>query len=81
MAPGLSNSWPRWAPTARNGRYWITFSSQRPYPLYIGGGPQQLWVSQIDVNRLPADPSSPAVWLPGQQPFTGNLTAEWSAAQ
>ena len=43
-----------------------------------GTGPQQLWVSRLDMSLLPADPSAPAVWLPGQEPFTGNLTAEWT---
>ncbi len=76
----LSNSWPRWAPSYQQGRYFVIFNSRRPYPPVNGGGPQQLWVSVVDVNRLPADPSSPAIWLPGQEAFTGNLTAEWSAA-
>lgn len=73
-----ANSWPRWAPQVSGSDYWIVFSSQRPYGPYNGTGPQQLWVSRLDMARLPADPSSPAVWLPGQEPFTGNLTAEWT---
>ncbi len=77
--PGISNSWPRWAPAVQGGKYFAIFSSRRPYPPFNGTGPRQLWVSEIDVNRLPADPSGPAVWLPGQEPFTGNLTAEWSS--
>jgi hypothetical protein len=77
----ISNSWPRWAPSTSNGRYWLLFSSQRNYPPYIGTGPQQLWVSLIDPNALPADPSSAAIWLSGQEPFTGNLTAEWTVSQ
>ncbi len=79
--PVLANSWPRWAPRFRQGHYWIVYSSERPYSVFIGGGPQQLWVTEIDTNALPGDPSSPGIWLPGQEPFTGNLTAEWSATQ
>jgi Tol biopolymer transport system component len=80
LGPGLYNSWPRWAPTVNQGQYWIVFSSQRPYRLYVQGGPQQLWVSRIDTN-LSGDPSNPALWLEGQNPFAGNLTAEWSINQ
>ncbi|MEE2903911.1 MAG: hypothetical protein VYC39_16410 [Myxococcota bacterium] len=78
---GVSNSWPRWAPTTSNGRYWLLFSSQRVYPPYSGTGPQQLWVSLVDPSLLPMDPSSSAIWLSGQEPFTGNLTAEWTVAR
>ena len=77
----LANSWPRWAPRERQGTYWIVFSSERQYPVFNGGGPQQLWVTRIDVNNIPGDPSAPAIWLEGQFAFTGNLTAEWSATQ
>ncbi|MCB9646334.1 MAG: PD40 domain-containing protein [Deltaproteobacteria bacterium] len=73
-----ANSWPRWAPQIQGSTYWIVFSSQRPYGPFNGTGPQQLWVSRLDMSLLPADPSAPAVWLPGQEPFTGNLTAEWT---
>lgn len=79
--PNNFNSWPRWAPATQGGKYWIVYSSKRPYPPLNGTGPQQLWVSQIDPSRLPADPSSPGVWLPGQEAFAGNLTAEWSTSQ
>lgn len=81
QAVGLSNSWPRWAPTTSNGRYWLLFSSQRNYPPYSGTGPQQLWVSLVDPSSLPMDPSAAAIWLSGQEPFTGNLTAEWTVAR
>lgn len=81
MGPNLTNSWPRWAPSYGPDRYWLIFSSQRPYPPLIGTGPQQLWVTHIDATRFPNDPSMPAIWLSGQEPFTGNLTAEWTAAQ
>jgi len=80
-AVGQFNSWPRWAPSVQQGRYWIIYSSQRPYPPLNGTGPQQLWVSEIDPSRLPADPSTPGIWLPGQEAYTGNLTAEWSISQ
>jgi hypothetical protein len=81
MAPELYNAWPRWAPTITQGKYWLIFSSHRSYGPYIDGGPQQLWISRIDTNLLPNDPSYPALWLEGQNPFAGNLTAEWSINQ
>ena len=81
MGPQLYNSWPRWAPTITQGQYWVVFSSQREYGPFIDGGPQQLWVTRIDTNLLPNDPSHPALWLPGQFEFSGNLTAEWSISQ
>lgn len=77
----LSNSWPRWAPTNAGGRYWLVFSSQRGYPPLNGTGPQQLWITHIDPTQITGDPSSPAIWLSGQAPFTGNLTAEWTIAR
>ena len=76
----LYNSWPRWAPSVNQGQYWIVFSSHRAYGPYDDGGPQQLWVTRIDTN-LSGDPSNPALWLEGQNPFAGNLTAEWSINQ
>jgi len=79
--PNLYNSWPRWAPTFAQDKYWLVFSSEREYGPFIGTGPQQLWVTLIDASLLPNDPSSPAIWLPGQFEFSGNLTAEWSLSR
>lgn len=79
-APNNTNSWPRWSPITSGGRYYLMFSSVRDYPPLIGTGPTQLWVTQIDTTRLPADPSSPAIWMSGQDPFTVNLAAEWTQA-
>ncbi len=78
--PGNTNSWPRWSPITADGRYYLMFSSVRAYPPLDGAGPQQLWVTQIDTNQLPGDPSSPAIWMSGQDPFTINLAAEWTQA-
>ena len=79
--PNLYNSWPRWAPTFAQDKYWLVFSSEREYGPFIEAGPQQLWVTLIDASVLPNDPSSPAIWLPGQFEFSGNLTAEWSLSR
>ena len=81
QGPNLYNSWPRWAPTFAQDKYWLVFSSEREYGPFIGSGPQQLWVTLIDVSNLPNDPSNPAIWLPGQFEFSGNLTAEWSLSR
>jgi hypothetical protein len=79
-AGNLYNAWPRWAPSMQQGRYWLLFSSRRPYPPLNGTGPQQLWVTQLDTSLWPAIPPARHL-LPGQEPFTGNLTGEWSATQ
>jgi hypothetical protein len=56
---------------------WLRASSVAP----LGGTPQ-LWLSALDLGRLPgADPSAPPVWLPFQDPgeAAGNVLATWSA--
>jgi len=82
MVGDLQNSWPRWAPTSTPGQYWILFSSTRAYPPLNTNFPQQLWVTRVDLSGGAAgDPSTPAIWLSGQDPFIGNLTAEWTIAR
>jgi hypothetical protein len=73
----LTNSWPRWAPSA-GGSAWLAWSSKRAYGHTVDGR-AQLWVSQIDFSAAAAgdDASKPPVWLPGQLTSEGNHTPTW----
>jgi len=75
--PGRTNSWPRWGPT--DGRTaWLAFGSRRHYGAYTTGI-AQVWMAAVDLDvaGTGADPSSPPVWLPGQDTTTGNHTPVW----
>ena len=79
QAPGLGNSWPKWAITDSQGNLWLAFSSLRPYGHVAGGGNPQIWVTAIDRDAPPgADPSSPAFWLPFQDSESGNHIPYWA---
>ncbi len=80
QGPGLGNSWPKWAVTDNRGKLWVAFSSLRPYGRVTNGGNPQIWVAAIE-RDTPAgqDPSSPAFWLPYQNPESGNHIPYWSA--
>ncbi len=91
------NSWPRWSPdngTFRGTKlYWLAFSSRRPYGLQVNTGAPlstkpQLWFAAVLIGQETVlDPSSPAVWLPAQNPTpvgalpnsvpTGNHVPQW----
>lgn len=81
-SPGLTNSWPRWAPSAtRIGDrryYWLVFSSTRrglAPQLFISGV-----VTEIDGAEERLWKTYPAVYLSGQSPFDGNHTPTWTGA-
>lgn len=73
----VANSWPRWV-SGGDGKAWITFSSRRAYGHTTAGTPQ-VWLAQLDLEEaaLGLDPSFAPVWLPGQDPTTGNHTPVW----
>ena len=76
------NSWPKWAPFIHHFQgstiMWVTFSSRRAIGLR-GGTTAQLWMVPLDAAKLSAgqDPGFPPVWLPFQDPATGNHIAQW----
>ncbi len=74
------NAWPKWAVTDNRGRLWVAFSSLRPYGNIVGREVRpQLWVAGIDPGAEPGtDPSSPAFWLPYQNPQSGNHIPYWA---
>jgi hypothetical protein len=73
----VANSWPRWVSGDSN-RAWITYSSRRSYGHTTSGTPQ-VWLAELDLDQASSgwDPSSAPVWLPGQDPNTGNHTPVW----
>ncbi|MDI3286216.1 hypothetical protein [Polyangium sp. 15x6] len=84
-SPGLTNSWPRWAPSAEgfNGKkyYWLTFSSKRR-----DLNNPQLFVSGV-VTTVQADGSEvidktyPALYVTSQVPEENNHTPAWDVFQ
>jgi hypothetical protein len=76
------DAWPKWDPTSYQHRgeplFWISFSSTRPIGLRAGGL-SQIWIAAFIPSRAAAgeDPVGPALWLPFQEPDTGNHIAQW----
>ncbi len=74
----VGNSYPRWAPLPDDSVQWLTFTSTRDYPVLFGDRPN-VWVTAVDEEVLAEgfDGSSPAFWLPGQDPDSDNHLAVW----
>ncbi len=74
----LQNSYPKWGPLPDDDVLWLAFSSRRSYSVDPGTKPQ-VWVSAIDPAKIldGEDPSSPAFWLPAQNPLTDNHASIW----
>ncbi len=79
QGPGLSNSWPRWAPAPDGDLSWLAFASRRDYG-FVATGIPQIWVAGIDPSLAEQgeDPSWPAFWLPGQDATQNNHLPLWS---
>jgi len=75
----LQNSYPKWGPLPDDDVLWLAFSSTRSYTIDPNGGTPQVWVSAIDPAKIldGEDPSSPAFWLPAQNPTTDNHASIW----
>jgi len=88
-----SITWPHWAPNVTNDYYWIVFASERDYGHRLtlantntackGNGVQQckqIWMAAIAKTKLGAgmDPSSPPMWLPGQDIRANNISPYWT---
>ncbi len=73
-SPGLTNSWPKWAPdyhvSGADTWFFLAFSSARHHGL------AQIWISPLKVNGG-AVTSYPALHLPGQNVGTHNHTPVW----
>jgi len=78
---GLTSTLPKFAPLPTNGhnQLFITFNSKMPYGIEVPDNiPAQLWLSVLDFDRLPDDPSSAPVWLPFQSFGQKNHLAYWT---
>jgi hypothetical protein len=78
---GLTSTLPKFAPQPANDDHelFITFNSKMPYGIEVPeNSPAQLWLSVLDFNRLPNDPSSAPVWLPFQNFGQKNHLAYWT---
>jgi len=78
LDPPAANSWPRWAVSSGGDRAWLAFSSRRDYGYDNTNGVAQVWLTSIDLTATGVeDPSTPGIWLPGQDPAVGNHTPVW----
>jgi hypothetical protein len=80
-SPGVTNSWPKWAPQAQtttDGRtfYWIVFSSIRD-----PGGNPQLYVTPVVVDGAGKVTTYHALYLWNQPAGENNHTPAWDNFQ
>ncbi|WP_437938154.1 TolB family protein [Sorangium sp. So ce341] len=83
-SPGLTNSWPRWAPSAEASEgkkyYWLTFSSKRRDSnnpqLFVSGV-----VTRMDNGVEVIDTTYPALYVTSQIPEENNHTPAWDVFQ
>lgn len=87
-------TWPHWAPGSTTDYYWIVYSSEQNYGHEVTAGNtaancvsngvkqcKQIWIGAISKAALMAgtlDPSSPPVWLPGQDTQADNISPYWT---
>jgi Tol biopolymer transport system component len=70
---GKWSTYPKFAPFQSGSLAFLTFNSKISYGLIQDNESKadkdrvaQLWMSAVDVSKLPEDPSSPPIWLPFQ---------------
>jgi len=87
-------TWPHWAPGSTTDYYWIVFSQERNYGHELTPGNtaascvqngvlqcKQIWIAAISKAALAQgniDPSSPPVWVPGQDIKADNISPYWT---
>jgi len=87
-------TWPHWAPGNTSDYYWIVFSSERDYghevtstntaAACVANGVKQckqIWIGAVSKAALmngQLDPSSPPVWVPGQDKTADNISPYWT---
>lgn len=87
LGPGMTNSWPRWAPFAQSAGerneqvFYLTFSTTRLFGVRPIGG-MQIWMTPFYPARaaLGQDPSGPAFRMPFQLLESANHIAQWTRA-
>jgi hypothetical protein len=74
-SPGITNSWPKWAPSAGSSGgktyYWLVFSSRR------NGGNPQLFITSVVVGADATITSYPSIYLWNQPDAESNHTPAW----
>lgn len=80
-APNNTNNWPKFAPFLQGGRYsFVVYSARYKYG-FAGGSQPQLFMFGLDLDAArkgAGDPSFQPIWLPFQEPNTGNHSAIWT---
>jgi hypothetical protein len=76
----VGNSMPTWAPSTKQGTFWLAFSSLRAYSVVRPPNDKedQIWIAAIDPTA--ADPGYAAFWAPFQSIDEGNHRAFWTHA-
>jgi hypothetical protein len=83
------STYPKFAPFSvghSESRYFLTFNSKINYGLLLDNDAKerdeyrvaQLWMSEVDATKLPADPSSAPLWLPFQDPTQPGHLGLWT---
>jgi len=82
------STYPKFAPfsVGQSGtQFFLTFNSKINYGLVLDNDSRkpadrvaQLWMSEVDVAKLPADPSSAPIWLPFQDPTQSQHLGIWT---
>lgn len=75
-----SNNWPKFAPFMQNNRIvFVVYSATYGWGFQTGRQPQ-LYMFGLDLEqaKMGTDPSFQPVWLPFQEPNTGNHSAIWT---
>mgnify|MGYP000899918145 CR=1 FL=1 len=78
--PRNTNNWPKFAPFLQQNRYaFVTYSANYGWG-HQGGGRPQLFMFGVDLDaaKQGKDPSFKPIWLPFQEPSTGNHSAIWT---
>jgi hypothetical protein len=88
QGPEKWSTYPKFAPwnEGESGKMFLTFNSKMSYGLVVDNDARadfervpQLWMSVVDVAKLPADPSSAPVWLPFQDASQPSHLGLWTS--
>jgi hypothetical protein len=82
------STYPKFAPFSigqGGSQFFLTFNSKIDYGLLLDNDARpdarkvaQLWMSEVDVTKLPGDPSSAPIWLPFQDPSAAGHLGIWT---
>jgi WD40-like Beta Propeller Repeat len=74
------NSMPTWAPSTKQGTFWLAFSSIRAYSIVrpTDKDKDQIWIAAVDPSA--EDPGYAGFWAPFQSTEEGNHRAFWTHA-